>query len=163
MKRFLPNSKPSGFTLIELLVVITIIAILAVIGIVAYSGVSARARDARRIKEIDAIATAMEKNYVPSTQLYTKLDADDFANGAIPEDAFSGSVKCGPGNALLCEYCGGTDAQTVVNTASLCGSSNAKVSDSVPAAGTTYGVCATLETAAGNLASGKLYCRSSSQ
>ena len=83
MKKILPKSKinPSGFTLIELLVVITIIAVLAVVGFVAYSGVTARARDARRIQEIDAIQKAMEKNFKPGQGGgYQILSVGDFVN-----------------------------------------------------------------------------------
>jgi len=51
--------KPSGFTLIELLVVIGIIAILSTIGTVTYSKVRSRARDAKRMQDLDSISRAL--------------------------------------------------------------------------------------------------------
>ncbi len=167
MKKFLPTSinlsvNKKGFTLIELLVVISIIAVLAVIGFVAYQGVTGRARDTKRMAEIDAIQLAMEKGFVTSTGKYIVLKDGDFANNIIPTDPFTTVSKCGSGKNLLCEYCGGT-AAVVINTTTLCGFGD-KISGSAPAAGvTSYRVCATLENPAGNLASGYLYCKSSTQ
>jgi len=52
--------KNGGFTLVELIVVIAILAILAGIAIPAYSGYIAKAKDAKVITELDAIATAAQ-------------------------------------------------------------------------------------------------------
>jgi general secretion pathway protein G len=49
-----------GFTLIELLVVITIISLLVLIGVAIYSTTGAKARDARRKEDLQAIAQALE-------------------------------------------------------------------------------------------------------
>lgn len=49
-----------GFTLIELLVVIAIIGILAGTLIYSYSGVRGRARDAKRISELDQVRQALQ-------------------------------------------------------------------------------------------------------
>lgn len=49
-----------GFTLIELLVVIAIIGILAGTLIYSYSGVRGRARDAKRISELDQVKQALQ-------------------------------------------------------------------------------------------------------
>ena len=48
-----------GFTLIELLVVIAIIGILASIGLASFSQVQLRARDARRMSDVQAISKAL--------------------------------------------------------------------------------------------------------
>lgn len=57
-----------GFTIVELLVVIVIIGILAAISVVAYNGVLAKARDAQRSQDIQAIAKALEMYYIDNGQ-----------------------------------------------------------------------------------------------
>lgn len=148
MKKFLPNSvnNPQGFTLIELLVVISIIAILAVIGFVAYTGITARGRDAKRIAEINSIQKAMEKNYQPGVG-YVVLKTTDFQDGSIPTDPLTGQLKCGVSSGTppvlgVCDYC-------VVGAVGNYATCTNKVSGSQPPAGTSYTVCANLETAAG--------------
>lgn len=54
------NLKKNGFTLIELIVVVTIIAVLTVIGIINYSGTNRKARDNRRITDLEMIRNALE-------------------------------------------------------------------------------------------------------
>lgn len=52
----MPLKKNSrGFTLIELLVVIAIVGVLATLAILAFSGASAKARDAKRLNDLDQI------------------------------------------------------------------------------------------------------------
>ena len=81
------RSKSKGFTLVELMVVVSIIAILSVIGIVVFTGVQKNARDAKRRADIDAISTAMEKNYVSgSSNPYVVLTPSDFSDGKKPVD-----------------------------------------------------------------------------
>lgn len=89
MKKFLPKSvnNPQGFTLVELLVVITIIAILSVIGMAVFGNIQARARDARRRADIDAISKAYEVVYNPDqliNEAYRVLEPADFQDGKIP-------------------------------------------------------------------------------
>ncbi len=71
--------KDSGFTLIELLVVIAIIGILATIASVDLSSAIRKARDAKRISEINAIQTAL--------MLY------NFENGTWPASDTGGSLS----------------------------------------------------------------------
>lgn len=49
-----------GFTLVELIVVITIIIIVSAVAMVNYSGSSKKARDARRISDLEKIRMALE-------------------------------------------------------------------------------------------------------
>ncbi len=88
----LPNRNQKGFTLVELLVVISILAILGVIGIAILSGTQKTARDAKRKGDIDAMASAMEANYVQGTGYATTVAGSWFSDGAIPANP-------GPGGA----------------------------------------------------------------
>lgn len=49
-----------GFTLIELIVAVTIIAVLTVVGVVSYTGASKKARDSRRMADLEKIRIALE-------------------------------------------------------------------------------------------------------
>jgi general secretion pathway protein G len=53
----------SGFTLIELLVVIAIIGLLSTLSVLALNAARARARDAKRISDVQQIQTALEMYY----------------------------------------------------------------------------------------------------
>ena len=55
--------KNDGFTLIELLVVIAIIGILASIALVAFRSSQAKARNIRRVSDLNSIAKALELYY----------------------------------------------------------------------------------------------------
>lgn len=55
------DQRRRGFTMIELLVVVTIIAILTAIGIVSFTSTNQRARDAKRIADLNQVRTALEQ------------------------------------------------------------------------------------------------------
>jgi type II secretion system protein G len=97
------KKKSKGFTLIELLVVIAIIGILATIVIVSLSSARAKARDAKRVQDLDSIRTALEM-YKDSYDVYpaqptslkiTGLSGTVFATTyfpkGIPDDPVSNS------------------------------------------------------------------------
>lgn len=156
MRKFLPKTSNSGFTLVELLIVVSILAILAVIGVTVYGNVQRDARDAKRKADIDAIANAMEANYSNTGGQYAAMSPSFFSSGVIPSDPRDSVNGCG--GTVLCRYCGGTSAMTMgANTSGACtgGSEGALVAADRPGAGTTFRVCATLETTTPPL----YYCR----
>jgi len=72
----------ASFTLIELLVVISIIATLASTVLVSLTGTRAKARDARRLQDIDQLVKAIELYY--------------FENETYPGDADNGGIQISP-------------------------------------------------------------------
>jgi len=72
--------KNNGFTLIELIVSVTIIAVLTVVGMISYTGTSQKARDSRRMADLERIRIALElyrqgtgSTYPADGSLNTKL------------------------------------------------------------------------------------------
>lgn len=119
-------SSKRGFTLIELMVVITIIAILSIIGITAYTFTQKSARDARRRSDVDSIANALETHYGDTTS---------------PCSATSSAPYCAAVNAAF--FTGGVIPSNP-------GPGGSAYIITVPAAATTYTVCALLENSNGN-------------
>lgn len=54
------RNKKNGFTLIELIVSVTIIAVLTVVGVVSYTGTNKKARDSRRMADLEKIRVGLE-------------------------------------------------------------------------------------------------------
>ena len=55
-------NKQKGFTLIELIVSITIIAVITVISVINFGGTNKKARDGRRMADLEKIRVALEIN-----------------------------------------------------------------------------------------------------
>jgi len=64
------NYKKRGFTLFELLVSISIIGILTAIASVSFSTAQKKARDARRMEDVNAVAKAAETFYAVNSAAY---------------------------------------------------------------------------------------------
>lgn len=79
-----------GFTLIELLVVVAIIGVLAMIGLTSFASAQARARDARRREDMQAISKALEEYYLVNDSSYpATVDCagyEAFISGPEPTD-----------------------------------------------------------------------------
>lgn len=137
-----------GFTLIELLIAVAIIAILAMVGMVIFTKSLSNTRDVKRKADIDAIAKALQTNY--TTTAYSPLAASQFSTGSIPSSDSQGHPYCG--NSTL-----NTQPADPSPWTSSCPTNYAQVSTSVPASGTSWKICASLE----NGGSPSIYCQTS--
>lgn len=97
MKDFPSNKK--GFTLIELLIAVTIIAILTAVGMANFRTAAKKARDSRRMSELEQIRSALElyrsdaKTY-PSAALFNNLSCGDPLDFGTNE--YIKSIPCDP-------------------------------------------------------------------
>jgi prepilin-type N-terminal cleavage/methylation domain-containing protein len=66
--------KYSGFTVVELLIVIIVIAVLATLVITAYNGVQAKARDAERVTDVEAVRKFLEIYYTENGHYINSLN-----------------------------------------------------------------------------------------
>jgi prepilin-type N-terminal cleavage/methylation domain-containing protein len=112
-----------GFTLIELLVVIVIIGILATISVAQFSSYQIRARDTKRIQDINQIARLIQYDMVANAK--SKYIESELSGGNICQTCAS------PYNTLLQEEFGyvpedprhdGTDYYYYFDPAHTCGS-----------------------------------------
>jgi prepilin-type N-terminal cleavage/methylation domain-containing protein len=63
-------NKIRGFTLFELLVSISIIGILTALGVLSFSSAQTKARDARRVEDMNTIQKAVEQLYASAGSTY---------------------------------------------------------------------------------------------
>ena len=72
----LAMTRGRGFTLFELLVSISIIAILTALATISFSNAQKKARDTKRIQDVDAVKKALEMYYSNNSYAYPS-DLDD--------------------------------------------------------------------------------------
>lgn len=126
--------KKGGFTLIELLVVISIIGVLSTIAMTSLNGARMKARDARRLSDMEQIKTALELYYAdhgayppmfsgPGSEACSAITSapsgwlSPYMNTVPADPVWSGSL---PHTYEYCQkYSGGFDTQTYVLWASL--------------------------------------------
>jgi len=116
-----------GFTLLELLVVIGIIAILLGMGAVSYSTAQKKARDSKRKTDLAAFRSCLEQYYAYDNNFKYPVTADDAQVEST--DSFN---------------CGGTNTISIQDP--LNNTTYKYVLDTTAADGSTYHICATLET-----------------
>ncbi|MFA7170280.1 MAG: type II secretion system protein [Candidatus Paceibacterota bacterium] len=98
------NNSKNGFTLIELLVVISIIGTLSTIAMTSLNGARTKARDAKRIQEIEQIQSALEiyyanHGYYPQYNVNTIAHCNtDTALNALVTEGFFSSIPVDPLN-----------------------------------------------------------------
>lgn len=93
LPKFLSKGKNTGFTLVELLVVIAIIGILSSTAVVNLSSAKAKARDARRIQELEQFIRGLEI-YYNFYEEYPCGDADDQNPTYNPAGTHDSSGSC---------------------------------------------------------------------
>lgn len=108
-----------GFTIVELLIVIVVIGILALLVITTYSGIQAKARNAKRQTDIQAIQTQLEaffseNGYYPS---FANLDSSTWV---------ASNLKSLDTNALI-DPSSGSSSATLQDTATTTGTLPTKV------------------------------------
>src|SRR3989344_4828161 len=89
-----PMRRQGGFTLIELLVVIAIIAVLAAVVLVALGNARTRARDARRVSDLNNVSLALEV-YLDTTNSATYPNVTA-ATGAATKTLWNGNTNDAP-------------------------------------------------------------------
>ena len=100
------------------------------------------ARDAKRISDIQSIASTLELNYDNRGSSYEKIEPGMFKTGTLPKDPQQGIRAC---NSRLCTYC-------FRDGGGFCSDTDRKLADFTPSP--KFTVCANLE-------SGGYFCRSS--
>jgi prepilin-type N-terminal cleavage/methylation domain-containing protein len=115
-----------GFTLFELLVSISIIAILVALATTSYSAAQKKARDARRMEDMESIRKAQEQWYMLNNATYS-IDCVSGHNWTAGSQLVLAAVPKDPKDIAPNVY-----------------------SFSCPAGGASYCICATLENNTGN-------------
>ncbi|HVV25687.1 MAG TPA: prepilin-type N-terminal cleavage/methylation domain-containing protein [Candidatus Saccharimonadales bacterium] len=99
-----------GFTIVELLIVIVVIGILALLVITTYSGIQAKARNAKRQTDIQAIQTQLEAFFSENGYYPSFADLDNQTSPTWVKD----NLKSLDPNALI-DPSSSSSSETLVN------------------------------------------------
>lgn len=91
------EKRTNGFTLFELLVTISIIAVLTAVAVVSFGGMTKKARDSRRMADLEKMRIALESlkqigSTYPSTSNFSNSLIGSSLLPQIPKDPKTGST-----------------------------------------------------------------------
>jgi len=123
------NTNKSAFTLLELLVVISIIGLLSTLAVVALSSSRTKARDAKRVTEVNQMVKAIElyydkKGYYPEYTTSLRCNSSTSLTGLVAENIMA-FIPVDPKNTSTAprycyEYLGMGTSDTIFESAWYC-------------------------------------------
>jgi len=93
------GQKQTGFTIVELLIVIVVIGILTAIAVVAYGNIQQKARDTRRASDISAIAKAVHRWSIDTSQDFSAMPSG--YNGVVASGWYNSNYSTNSFKGIL--------------------------------------------------------------
>lgn len=119
------KKKKNGFTLFELLVTISIIAVLTAVAVVSFGGMTKKARDSRRMADLEKIRVALESlKQIGSTYPVTS----DFSSSLIGSSLLP-QIPKDPKTGVIYSYSGTNYTYQIGTSMEDLGSTNCNGSD----------------------------------